>query len=129
VDGTTVNSRDRLASLALFVAAAVAWLAVGYVLTTYDPRGQAWVLLAGGLLLGLAVALTLAPLLWLAVFVRHRRIAYRGDWWRASRRAALVALVIVLFVVLRGQEALSLPLAIFVVAMAALVEVTFSLRR
>ena len=90
VDGTRVNSRDRLASLGLFFAAALTWMAVGYVVTTYDPRGQAWVLLAGGLLLGAAVALTLAPLLWLAVFVRHRRIAYRGDWWRAGRRAALV---------------------------------------
>jgi len=32
-------------------------------------------------------------------------------------------------VLLRGQQALSLPLAVFVVAMAVLVELTLSLRR
>jgi hypothetical protein len=124
-----VNRADRLANLGLFIAAAVTWLVVGFALTTFDPRDEPWVLLGGALLLGTAVALTLAPLLWLAVFVRNRRIAYRGDWWRAARRAALVGLVVVLFVVLRGQDALSLPIALFVVAMAALVEVTLSLRR
>ena len=124
-----MNTTDRLANAGLFAAALAAWAVVGYVLLSRDPRGDATALLAGALLLGAAAALTLAPLLWLASFVRHRRIAYRGDWWRAARRAALVGLVIVTFVLLRSQDALSLPLAMFVAAMAVLVEITFSLRR
>ena len=124
-----VNTTDRLANAGLFVAAVSAWAAVGYVFVNRDPRGDATVLLAGALLVGTAMSLTIAPLLWLASFVRHRRIAYRGDWWRAVRRAALVGLVVVTFVLLRSQDALSLPLALFVAAMAVLVEITFSLRR
>lgn len=106
-----------------------AWAAVAYVLTTLDPRRDPSVLLGGALLLGGAVALTLAPLLWLGGFVRHRAIAYRGDWSRALRRGALVGMVIVLFVILRAQDALSLPLAAFIVVMAGLVELILSLRR
>ncbi len=118
-----------MANAALLVAATATWVVLGLVFISFDPRRDAAVLLAGGLLLGAAVGLTLAPLLWLAGFVRTRHIAYRGDWWRAGRRAALVGLVAVLFVVLRGQDALSVPLALFVGAMAVLVEITFSLRR
>jgi len=124
-----VNGTDRLANVGLFAAAAATWIAVGYVFVTLDPRGDAFALLAGALLLGASASLTVAPLLWLANFVRHRRIAYRGDWWRALRRAALVGLVVVTFVLLRSQDALNLPLALFVGAMAVLVEITFSLRR
>lgn len=116
-------------NLVLFTLAAAAWVAFTYVLTSMDPRGNATAVLAGAVLLGAAVALTLAPLLWLATFARNRRIAYRGDWWRAIRRGALVGLVALLLVLLRGQGALSPPLAIFVVTMALLVEVTLSLRR
>jgi hypothetical protein len=124
-----MNSVDRVASVGLFVLAALAWLGLAFVIVNLDPRSNAQALLYGALLLGLAVAATLAPLLWLAAFVRHRRIAYRGDWWRAARRAALAGLVAFLFVLLRGQDALSLPLALFIVAMAVLVELTLSLRR
>lgn len=124
-----MNSADRLANVALLVAATATWAVLGFVFINFDPRRDAAVLLAGGLLLGAAIGLTLAPLLWLGGFVRTRRIAYRGDWWRAGRRAALAGLVAVFFVVLRGQDALSMPLALFVVAMALLVEITFSLRR
>ena len=48
----------------------------------------------GALLIGLAVGLTMVPLFWLAVFARHRRIAYRGDWTRAIRRGGWVAIVV-----------------------------------
>jgi hypothetical protein len=124
-----VYRRDRLASVGLFAAAAAAWAVVGYVLVFHDPQGNAAVLLAGALLLGAATALTVMPVLWLIGFGRAHRIAYRGDWSRAARRALLVGLVVAIFVFLRGQAALSLPLALFVVAMAVLVEVTLSLRR
>jgi hypothetical protein len=61
--------------------------------------------------------------------VTTRRIAYRGDWWRALRRAALVGLVATLYIVMRGMGAFSEPLLLFVVVMAVLVELTLSLRR
>jgi hypothetical protein len=86
-------------------------------------------LLIGGLLLGAAIGLTLAPLLWVGNFARNRGIAYRGDWARATRRAGLVGLVVVLFVLLRAQDALSLPVAAFILTMAVMVEVSLSLRR
>jgi len=97
-------------------------------LTTVDPRANSTVVVAGALLMGTAVALTLVPVLWIATFVR-RRIAYRGDWMRAARRAALCGLVVTLLVILRSQGALSVPMAIFIVAMPILVEATLSARR
>lgn len=123
-----VNRGDRLANLALFVFAATAWAAVVFLFVNHSPNESASALLAGALLLGAAVALTLAPLLWLWSFVRAKRIAFRGAWWRAARRALLAGLVVALFVMMRGQGALSVPLALFVVAMAVLVELTLSLR-
>ncbi len=68
-------------------------------------------------------------MLWLFGFVRHKQIAYRGDWWRALRRASLAGLVVALYVFMRGQGLFSLPLMLFIVAMAVLVELTLSLRR
>jgi len=124
-----VNTADRLANVGLLALCLAAWAGLAAVLVGFDPRANAQVLLAGALLLGVGVATTIAPLLWLAGFARQGRIAYRGDWWRAARRAALMGLVVVIFVVLRGEDALNLPLALFVVAMAALVELTLSLRR
>lgn len=120
--------RDRRTSLALLVAAAAAWGAVAFVLLSFDPTGSAAVLLGGALALGSAVALTLAPLLWLLAFSVGRRIAYRGDWWRAARRAVLVGLVVTSVVLLRGQGMFSLPLALFILVMAVLIELTLSLR-
>jgi hypothetical protein len=124
-----MHRRDRLTNLALLSAAAGTWLAVAVVFVSYEPVGNAAVLLTGALLLGGAIATTLAPLFWLAGFARARRIAYRGDWWRAARRALLVGLVVTIFVLLLGQQMLSAPLALFILAMAVLVEVTLSLRR
>ncbi|HUG49265.1 MAG TPA: hypothetical protein VMP67_12740 [Candidatus Limnocylindria bacterium] len=121
--------RDRLTGLSLLGAAVAAWLVVAYVLTRLDPVGDPGALLAGALALGSAVALTLTPLFWLSVFARARRIAYWGDWLRAGRRGALVGLLVALFVILRGQDMFSLPLALFIIAMAVLVELTLSLRR
>jgi uncharacterized protein YqgC (DUF456 family) len=97
--------------------------------TTVDPAADSTMVLVGALALGGAIGLTLAPLLWIGGFVRNRSIAYRGDWSRATRRAALVGLVVVIFVLLRAQDALSLPMAGFIAAMALLVELTLSLRR
>jgi len=123
-----VNRADRVANLSLFLLAIAAWVAVAYLFTTYSPTESAAALIAGALILGAAVALTLAPLFWLASFVRSNHIAYRGSWWRAGRRAGLVALVVALFILLRGQGIDSVPLLLFIVAMAVLVELTLSLR-
>lgn len=124
-----MNRPDRLANICLLILAAAAWAGVAAVFVTLDPTNDAVVLLGGALLLGTAVGLSLVPLLWLAAFARGQRIAYRGDWWRAARRGLLVGLVVAIFVVLRGQDALSPALAIFVLAMAVMAEVTLSLRR
>ena len=123
-----VNSADRLLNLSLFGAAVVAWLALGYVFLNHYPTEGATSLLAGALLLGAAIGFTAAPLFWIGSFVSTNRIAYRGAWWRAGRRAALAGLVAGLFVLMRGQNVFSVPLALFVVAMAVLVELTLSLR-
>ena len=75
-----MERRDRLANLGLLAAAAVVWVLVWIVITTRDPVVQPEAGFIGAALMGLAVALTLTPLMWLTVFGRHRRIAYRGDW-------------------------------------------------
>ena len=98
--------RDRLANLAILAAAIAAWVLVGIVVTTRDPRLDPGAGFIGALVIGLATGLTTVPLFWLAVFARHRRIAYRGDWFRAARRGGWVAIVIALFIGLRLQDAL-----------------------
>ncbi len=122
-------ARDRLLNVSLFLAATAAWSAVAWLLTSLSPRDDARIQAAGALLLGVAVALTLLPLFWLASFARRRRIAYRGDWSRAGRRALLAGGVVTLLVLLRVLGVFSLPLAAFVLAMALFVELIVSARR
>ncbi|HEV8516096.1 MAG TPA: hypothetical protein VGQ47_00490 [Candidatus Limnocylindrales bacterium] len=122
-------SRDRLANLAVFGLAALAWSAAGLFLVNRSPVGDVPAQLLGGALLGLATGLTTVPFFWLAAFGRQRRIAYRGDWLRAARRGLWVGLVVALFVVLRAQGAFSLALAAFVIVLVAFVELTLSVER
>lgn len=124
-----MESRDRMTNLGLFAAAAVAWVLVGLVVTTRDPRTDPVAGLLGAGLMGTALGLTCIPLFWLAVFGRHQRIAYRGDWFRATRRGGWVAVVVAVFIVLRLQGAFSLPVALFVVVMVAVAEATLSTER
>jgi len=126
---STMNRADRLAGIVSFGLGAIAWIGLAIVMLALDPRGDAVALVAGAVLLGAAIGLTVAPLLWLITFNRARGIAYRGDWWRASRRAALVGFVAAVLVILRGQGAFSLPLAAFIVVLAVLAELAMSLRR
>ena len=118
--------RDRLANLAILAAAIAAWVLVAIVVTTRDPRLDPGAGFIGALVIGLATGLSTVPLFWLAVFARHRRIAYRGDWFRAVRRGGWVAIVIALFIGLRLQDALQLPIALFVVTMVTVAEAWLS---
>jgi len=129
LDSLVMEPRDRTANLGFFAAAAVVWLLVGLVVTTRDPVVQPEAGFLGAALIGLAVALTLIPLMWLTVFGRHRRIAYRGDWLRAIRRSAWVGILITVFVVLRLQGLLELPIALFMIALAVVAEATLSAER
>lgn len=120
-------ARDRLANLSLFGLAAVAWATVALLFTTRYPEGFA-VQATGAGLLGLAFALTTAPLFWLAAFGRQRRIAYRGDWVKAARRGTWVGILVGAFVLLRSQGAFSPPIGLFLLAMAVFVEVSLSVQ-
>ena len=124
-----METRDRLANLALFAAAGIAWVVVGIVVTTLDPLADPVAGYLGAVAIGTAMGLTTVPLFWLAVFGRHRRLAYRGDWLRAVRRGGWVALVVGLFVVLRVEQIFQIPIALFVVAMVLVAESTLSVER
>jgi hypothetical protein len=124
-----METRDRLANMGLFLAAAIVWLLVGLVVTSRDPRLDVGAGFLGAGLIGLAVGLTSVPLFWLSAFARHRRIAYRGDWIRALRRGAWVTVVVAVLVVLRLQNLFQLPIALFILAMVLVAEATLSVER
>ena len=124
-----MEPRDRLANLGFFAAAAIVWVLVGLVVTTRDPIADPGAGFLGAALIGLAIALTLVPLLWLAVFSHHRMIAFHGDWLRAIRRSAWVGIVVAVLIVLRIQGLLELPIALFMMALAFIAEATLSAER
>lgn len=124
-----MEARDRLVNLGIFGAAAVVWILAGLIVTTRDPIADPVAGFLGAALLGLAIGLTATPILWLVVFARHRRIAYRGDWTKAARRGGWVGLVTAVFIVLRLQGALELPIALFILALVAVAEATLSVDR
>jgi len=120
--------RDRLANVTCITASVAAWLAVGLLFTTRSPVGDPGIQMTAALLLGVAVTLTVLPLTWLLAFAGQGRVAHRGDWLRATRRGLLAGMVVTLLVVLRELEVFSLAIAVFVVVMACLVELTLTLR-
>jgi hypothetical protein len=124
-----VETRDRLANLGLLTAAVVVWVLVGILVTTRDPYADGMAGYEGALLIGLAMGLTCAPLAWLVVFARHRRIAYLGDWFRAVRRGAWVGLFCAVSVVLRLVDAFQLPIVLFLAAIFLVAEITLSAER
>jgi len=129
VDSLVMEARDRLINLGVFGAAAVIWVLVGLIVTTRDPIADPVAGFIGAALIGLAVGTTLVPILWLIGFGRHRRIAYQGDWMRAARRGAWAGLVVAVFIVLRLQGALELPIALFILALVAVAEATLTAER
>jgi hypothetical protein len=124
-----MDARDRLANLGILGAAIVVWVLVALVITTRDPVVDPLAGFVGAALIGLAIGLTATPIAWLVVFGRHRRIAYRGDWTRAARRGGWVGLIVAIFIVLRLQGALELPIALFILALVAVAEATLSAER
>jgi hypothetical protein len=129
LDSMVMEPRDRSANLGFFAAAAVVWILVGLVVTTRDPLIDRTAGFLGAALMGLAIALTLIPIIWLTVFGRHRQIAYRGDWPRAIRRGAWAGIIAAVLVVLRLQGLLELPIALFMIALALVAEATLSAER
>lgn len=118
-----VSPRDRSITLVLMAAAAMAWIVVALVLTTVSPAGDAGAQLLGALVLGTAVWLTLWPLLWSTTRGSPGGLAASG------RRSGLAGLVVSILVVLRALDVVVLPVVLFLVIGAVLVEVAFTLRR
>jgi hypothetical protein len=117
---------QRRIAVALLAAAAVAWVVVLVVGLTVDPLSSSSAAFVGAVALGVATGLTAAPLFWLVSFARHRRIAYRGDWLRAGRRGAWVGILVAIFVVMRANGILQPQIALFLVALALVAEVTLT---
>jgi hypothetical protein len=129
LDSMVMDARDRTANLGFFGAAAVVWVLVGLVVTTRDPLVDRSAGFVGAFLIGLAIALTLIPIISLTVYGRHRQIAYQGDWLRAIRRGVWVGIVVAVLVVLRLQGLLELPIALFMIALVVVAEATLSAER
>jgi hypothetical protein len=124
-----MDLRDRTGNYFFVLLAIAAWAAVFVVLSTTYPLENPTNGLVGAGVIGLACGITSIPLFWLAVFAGHRRIAFRGDWSRAIRRGAWVAMVGAILIALRIQSVLSLPIAVFAVALVVLAEITLSAER
>jgi hypothetical protein len=124
-----MEARDRLANLGLLAAAGVTWILVAIIVTTRDPYADPMAGYVGALLIGLAVGLTAAPLAWLVVFARHRRIAYQGDWPRACRRGGWLGLLVAALIVLRLVDAFQLPIVLFLAAIFVVAEIALSAER
>ena len=121
-----MQPRDRRIAIAILGIAALAWVAVALVLLNVDPTADAGGGFLGGGALGVAVAATFAPLLWLLAFARQKRIAYRGDWTRAVRRGAWLGLLVAVFVVMRINGVFQPQIGLFFAALALVAEVTLS---
>jgi hypothetical protein len=123
-----VSTRDRMIGLLLVAGALAAWLGVAWLVTNVSPVDEAELQLLGAAAIGLAVALTACPILWLLA-ARRDRDGTRRPLAAAARRAGLIGLVVVVLIDLRLLGILELPLVAFVVAMAVVIELAFSVRR
>ncbi len=129
------SSRSPLTSRARWtVAALIILAALGFVATLAFAANACPAELAGqpcpdaGLnravviaLVATSAGLTITPFAFLGELA-VRRIEYRGAWMRAARRGGLVGAVLAVVGGLRLGDALSVPAALFVVALAGAVE-------
>jgi hypothetical protein len=91
--------------------------------TEIQPCPDATRHLATGIALAATTAaLLVTPFAFLGEHVARRRIVYRGAWWRAARRGILVGLAVAALAGLRLGGVLSVPVAIFTVILAGVVE-------
>jgi hypothetical protein len=79
-------------------------------------------------LAALTAGLLVVPFAFLAEFVLRRRIVYRGAWARATRRGALIGVIVAVLAGLRLFGALTVPAAMFVFLLAGAGE-WFAVRR
>jgi hypothetical protein len=120
-----MDAQRRLAILVLGLAGA-AWLLVLVVGIAVDPLADPNSGFVGAIALGVATGVTASPLFWLISYARHRRIAYRGDWLRAGRRGAWVGILVAVFVVMRINGVLQPQIALFLIALALVAEITLT---
>ena len=118
--------RNRRIALTLLGIAAIAWVIVIGIALAVNPLTDPTMGLVGAAALGFAMAASAAPVFWLVGFARQRRIAYRGDWLRAIRRGAWVGVLVAIFVVMRLNGIFQLPIALFLLALALVAEVTLT---
>lgn len=118
-----MTATQRTITTILVIAAIAAWLIVAVIFTMISPVGSASAQLLGAISLGTAVALVLWPLLWSG----NRSAA--GSLATSARRSGLAGLVITILVILRAIDVVELPVLLFLVVGAVLVEVAFSVRR
>ncbi len=122
--------RHRLAVIALVLLALLGFVvlvATASRLCPNDVPGQpcpgsaANRLLVVGLA-ALSAGILVVPFAFLGEVTARRGIVYRGAWWRAVRRGTLVAVALAALAGLRLGGALTIPIALFAVALAAGVE-------
>ena len=118
--------RNRRIALTLLGIAVVGWLVVAAIGISVNPLTDPSIGLVGALALGFAAAATAAPIFWLLGFARQRRIAYRGDWLLAIRRRVWVGVLVAIFVVMRLSDIFQVPIALFLLALALVAEVTLT---
>ena len=75
-----------------------------------------------------SAALLITPFAFLGELMARRRIVYRGAWSRAARRGILVGLALAAIAGLQLGGALSVPIAIFVIILAGVIEWFFARR-
>jgi hypothetical protein len=125
-----MTSRSRLAVAALMLVAvlgAVVLVAFAGNACPGDLPGRPCPDAGANRVVVVALAATTAgvavmPFALLAEFAVRRRIIYRGAWARAIRRGLLVGAAIAAIAGLRLGGALSVPVALFVISLAAATE-------
>jgi ABC-type Fe3+-siderophore transport system permease subunit len=118
--------RNRRVALALLGAAGIAWAVVLTIGLSIDPLADPGAGFIGAIALGIATGLTAAPLIWLISYARHRRIAYRGDWLRATRRGAWIGILVAVYVVMRINDVFQPQIGLFLIALALVAEITLT---